>query len=153
MRNCRCTYTHRETCEACKDHFVTTKARARWCRSCKAILEEERTILQSLIDLTGVPHPQYRREARDELEDALRCPLCGWTGNRDRTWPRDPRSLHKHIEHFVIADLKHRMRHAFPGRFLISRKFTPKWIREETQFYRRLYQELEDKWRDSTKVP
>jgi hypothetical protein len=76
---------HRETCEACRDYFVTIKARVRWCRSCKDILKQEMADLKSLVKLAiESPHRQIRDEATKEIREMFFCPVCDWNGNRPR---------------------------------------------------------------------
>jgi hypothetical protein len=100
--------------------------------------------LKGVIELAiESPSPEIRDEAGREVREMFVCPVCDWGGNSNRLpWSNDPRLLdiapRAVLERLLIADLTHRMRHAFPGRFPISRQFTPKWLREETTFYKRL---------------
>ena len=107
------------TCNACRSHFRSSRARDRFCLSCRHIVEAQTDELESLLSLwANSPRVEVRTEARQAFYHSLVCPMCGWDGNRNRTDADDPRVLFVHARRFAVADLKHRMKHAFPGRFL-----------------------------------
>lgn len=117
------------TCEACRESFTTGRARDRFCPECRTFIQNQTAELESMLDACDEsPNRAVRDELWGEFLLSLECHLCGWSGNKNRLVPGDPRISRPYVEGWIIALLKHRCRHAFPGRFPHSRQFTPKWI-------------------------
>lgn len=114
-----------ERCEACKNRFEPLRASSRFCLSCRWIIETQTADQEGLLFMAI---ETSERSVQEELTYAFRnwfsCQDCFWEGNGDRrVRGTDPRMLVPYIRDWVIADLKHRLRHAFPGRFLPCRRF------------------------------
>ena len=104
----------------------------------------EREELESLLSIASEsPNQDVQEEAKAELWRNLACPVCAWDGNKNRLMPDDLRWLFAYAQGFAIADLKHRMHHAYPGRFLVSRRLTPKCVRQEIEMERAFNKELD----------
>jgi len=121
-------------CEACREHFRSARARDRFCPSCRAIIEREREELESLLSIASEsPNQDIQEESTAEFHRSLACPVCAWEENRNRLFPRKPALLSTYANNFAMRGLKHRIHHAFPGRFMVSRRFTSKRMREEIE--------------------
>lgn len=114
-----------EQCEACKKRFRPRRVRTRFCPSCQWVIETQTAEQENQLFMVLAT---TRKELREELiRDfwnwfTCRASGCIWEGNADRVTHDDPRMLVPYVKGWVIADLKHRMRHMFPGRFLPSRR-------------------------------
>ncbi len=127
-----------QRCEACKTHFRTPRARCRFCPSCQWIIETE-TAAQE--DLLLMALETFNRDIQEELTgsfwDWFHCCWCDreghrceWAGNENRVRHKDSRMLVPYVKKWVIADLKHRLQHAFPGSFLPCRRLRNVWVKK-----------------------
>jgi len=89
---------------------------------------EERESL--LLVASASSNPYTKTETMREFNESLVCNICGWDGNKNRIRHDDPLLLIAYVEGWVIAGLKHRLRHIFYGSFRASRQFTPKRFRK-----------------------
>lgn len=142
-------------CEACKRRFSSQKSRDRFCPECRDFINKKVETAKSLLGIWIRTHKEQARvrqplhgflkgidtagtactpeEIKNSFWEVFCCPLCGWWGEKrrfDEIDTDDPRGLWVYVEEWTIALLRHRARHAFPGRFLSSRRFTPDWLRE-----------------------
>lgn len=135
-----------QTCEACAVRFLSRRKQARFCPSCAEEIKTKTTELKSLLDL-NLSSPE--RTVLDTLRESLTChedskknfpardaSECEWSWNLNRLVPNDRRLLsdYNYTGGFAIALLKHQMKHRFPGRFPVSRQFTPRWLVELNQW-------------------
>lgn len=120
------------SCECCRNQdFPQSRTRQRFCPSCESIIEMETEEIESLLALASETRdPELRTKCIREAEEALTCSICLWDGKINRVVPDDLRLRSAYTQRWVIAGLKHRLRHVFPGRFPISRQFTPKWFKK-----------------------
>ncbi len=68
--------------------------------------------------------PTVKKELLDTFQEWFICKsdFCGWNANRNRLIPSDPRLWPLYLRDWVIADLKHPLRHVWPTAFLPSRR-------------------------------
>lgn len=93
---------------------------------------------------------QKQKKIKEEFWGILKCPLCEYqaTISLERLPPvfreehyamlENLGKLRGHSKELVMALLKHRAHHAFPGRFLYSRRLTPEWVRKLSLWEKRI---------------
>ena len=135
-----------QVCEVCQERFLSPRKAVRLCPSHSEEVNRRIIELDSLAHLAmESPSQKIREDSNAIFWRDLACPEPAGplsfsetseplpcesykNDNRTKLGRHDLRLLIPHLRELVIRLLKHQAHHRFPGRFPVSRKFTPPWL-------------------------
>lgn len=142
------------TCKACRDVFRSKKPRDRYCRSCRAIIDNTTAELIDALKSVLSLSPEAQRKALQVVEERLTCTYpvtptahCGWYANTGRHAPyHDARRILERLPAWVARAHCHFMRHVFWNRFSYSPRFFPHVLSDGSKMEQRRFH-YDPKWR------
>lgn len=121
-------------CKACRSFFRSNRARDPYCPSCRSIMDEARERLEAILSAAIDATEEKQRQARFQVEEELKCPVCGWIQNEGRIVPENLRLALGYLPGWIRRAHCHFFRHAFWNRFPYNRRFARKITLAERQF-------------------